>query len=768
MPSVSHPRIAIMLIASFFSTASAAHAADPRARCDAATLRAGSAGVAALLRCEAQGGSGRQPSVSCKTKAAAAFNTSMAKARRSSCTATATPDALWATVQTVTADLGVALRASTPGPDACVSKQLIVAADSVRLRMAVDEKARKGASPAAFAKGLGAAENSISRWHAAATKPSGCSQSSDFVEFVHAIDITTVSLLSATYACQDTAPEDVARLATGKWKALLDHAGAEGFALGGSAILCPPAEVLDADQEPLIALVDLRSADNTKTAAIAYPGAGITTLWRRDSGGAVSLFHWLGGFRLSSDGHFSQVNEAGAPPTQAVRNEESESGGLFGPCKAAHDAGVQCWTDYCSQNFQHIAFCGAVLQCLTEPFSLLGALGCAASGQAVINAPCPKPGEFLPCTIPGKDSACPVSGQCNFLDVCHADDTPDSDSDVCAPDTQTGGPQQPYCVDDMVLQQGKCDQGRCIPNHPIRCKSGCCGPDGHAHCWDKPGSCAPQCGNGLREGNEECDDGNDTDPNDGCDKCACTPGESTPQDCQNPRVFWFVGGCGTLSGCYGDAHLYAGDDERTSVSKNLGTWGAPPSASDKVLEERIPLRPPGCTEPNLGIVVSSEAELSGSSGPTSGHIHCHIRHTESRRSCDANLSLLGARTGFAICPLLLGHPGDSYAITVSAPWTITGTATPAQPFVAGGSVPGNGYSFSPPVNKAGDLGTGLSGTYAYAGAGFPCGTGAAAGLNCYQPFCLSVDSVIGPGNSQYSNGAIEETVDIGVTILPKP
>lgn len=174
--------------------------------------------------------------------------------------------------------------------------------------------------------------------------------------------------------------------------------------------------------------------------------------------------------------------------------------GQRGACPQPSDCqdGQACTTDElanpdtCSATCRHLE--------ITEPVS---GDGCCPPGANIgldsdCSATCgdgvwsPDDNETCDTAIPaGELGACPVAADCQDGDACTEDNL------------LSAGTCNALCVNPPITEVGPSD--------------GCCPTDGNAN---SDADCSPECGNGVIEGSEQCDDGN-TEPGDGCDsRCA--------------------------------------------------------------------------------------------------------------------------------------------------------------------------------------------------------------------------------------------------------
>ncbi len=136
------------------------------------------------------------------------------------------------------------------------------------------------------------------------------------------------------------------------------------------------------------------------------------------------------------------------------------------------------------------------------------------------------------CAIDGTEDGVCIDGSCvpgecgdGFVtgtELC--DDGNTEDGDGCQANCRPGCTNAMECPS-TECAMGSCEAGRCVPN-PVADGTNCLG----GIC--RSGVCtAPDCGNGLVDDDEACDDGNSVD-DDGCDS-DCTPSCESAEDCRD-------------------------------------------------------------------------------------------------------------------------------------------------------------------------------------------------------------------------------------------
>lgn len=633
-------------------------AADSLARCDAVLLRATGSAVAGLMRCQTPD----RDFTTCEENTEAALRRAAATARRSPCTTRLSDDALWARVLGVAAELSTGIGATPQDEAGCAAKRALVAADGVVRRVAAHTKVRKASAPERFAKAMLSSGAAIDR-HLALTESAGCTGTVDTLTFAAEVDIATRALLEGVYDCEAIEAEEVMPLAAGKWRALLEHASGIGYATVTGGTSCPNRRAVEGGAPVLLSGATLASSTGETIDAVSYPGAGIATLVRDDQE-ATAAFSWLGGVKVAGVGRFEQVDSTGSPVAPGLTTTRARTAGLFDACKDAHDEATKCWVNACTHGLQESSACLQVVQCFLKPrrrwlsWVLLNALGCASSIQTLSTIPCPKLGQPLPCTVPGEDEECPVSGMCNILDVCRPERFPASNGDECSPEAATGGPKGPFCREDGRLQRNRCSQGSCVPAKPVRCAEGCCGAEGEARCWEGPGSCLALCGNRKVEPGEVCDDGNE-DPDDGCNACQLSAGEH----------MWWV-----WTGPFNDDAFVAA--RAGGQPANESHLDAPPAPTMSVNQSAFSeMSPPGPTEcpPHPGYFARVTTTLNASLSPFAGSISARV--SLEKNWCGA--ASYGGHMSFANATRLFlyrrGPAGKKYRYTVTGQWDDEGS-----------------------------------------------------------------------------------------------
>jgi cysteine-rich repeat protein len=218
--------------------------------------------------------------------------------------------------------------------------------------------------------------------------------------------------------------------------------------------------------------------------------------------------------------------------------------GMPGACPASCDDGIACTTD--TLFIPDTGDCGAVCQ-YAEITATTGGDGCCPAGAtSTTDADCSATcgdgtvdtGETCDTGIAaGNPGACP--------NVCD-----DGDS----------------CTVDALISAGTCDAACAAPpiTGPVN-GDGCCPAVGNANNDD---DCAPDCGNGVVEAGEQCDDGGELD-GDGCDAlCQHEPiaFRVTTLRIVDPHLFISIGGsCADLTTYVNDTLIadaieFDGDD----------------------------------------------------------------------------------------------------------------------------------------------------------------------------------------------------------------
>jgi fibro-slime domain-containing protein len=216
-------------------------------------------------------------------------------------------------------------------------------------------------------------------------------------------------------------------------------------------------------------------------------------------------------------------------------------------CQPLCGDGLVRGTEQCD-DANHVSGDGCSSGCRVEPFYACDAgqpSSCSSSiacGNGTID-----PGEI--CDPPGTNgcaagcksfvpdtAAPPVCGN-SVIEQNETCDPPNGNqgcSAACAVQNGWTCPQagvcyrNPYCGDGVVQKT----QGEdCDPPNTTGCSATCKALPGYTCVGLGPSTCQkPVCGNGTIEFGEQCDDGNDTNPNDGCNTCKLAVGYVCPAE----------------------------------------------------------------------------------------------------------------------------------------------------------------------------------------------------------------------------------------------
>ena len=436
------------------------------------------------------------------------------------------------------------------------------------------------------------------------------------------------------------------------------------------------------------------------------------------------------------------------------------------------DDGNPCTSDACKplEGCEHTAIdvpCSDGDPCTTSDTCVAGSceagppLGCE-DGNPCTSGTCDSGScVFSPSDGPCDDSnACTVGntcadGVCGFDTLLDCNDDNPCTEDSCEPSTGCDhqNNEAPCSDGNVCTQEDACVDGECVPGPALECDDanectvdscdaleGCeitdaadetpCGPDDTT--WCEQGDCveAPFCGDGVTQGDEQCDDGNET-PGDGCEN-NCTYTLDGFEEFLEPGAHVFT----VPPGIFEIRALAIGGGGSGNYCGGCNGGGGGGGAKSLVTVE------PG---QQIELIVGRGGGNTGTDAP-------HLDGGDSSIASPVNILATGGFTqgpgGTGSGGNLHNSKGGSHGGTINA-YKIDGV--PDEPGDAGGSGSGlQGFGSGPPAGSGLGYGGGGGGQNCQ-GYGGPCG-GAAGGANGYSGGSAGEDGG-GPSGGKTGNEA---------------
>ena len=487
----------------------------PGSVCMAEKMSAVQKGVQSLLRCQANEVSRGRTSPGCAAKASAKLQELLDKAEQKNagqCLATGNNSAVVSIVDEFVAQARAIVAADANVPAKCPAKKLIAAARYARANLIAAGNGARKPSAEKLGRSFLKASDSITKDVSAADRQGDCTGGADLKSIAVLADSFVTRIVSVLEPCTDVSEQIFRRAASGVWKETLAHADSLGFIVSNTEI-CP---IVDPDQQPARAYATLqRSGDDSHYALLAFPRHDMAAIIKTAGDGTVSWFGPGGGLQLEPRAYVNAegIREDNPSPVNEAAMELAEVSAL-NICPATQFCAQQQheFLNCVKEKLKQAAACPAA--CLAVSAGGLGAFTCGACivgdlfGIGTSQYGACKPATAFTCP-PCEPSECHIGGDCTRFGTCK----PFPKDYVGQP---VGGARYskegelPRCdATGTGRVFGQCDKGYCRDfdnedpcniEDPEEGGDQCVGPPGAATCVSEP-----KCGDGVVNGDEECD-----------------------------------------------------------------------------------------------------------------------------------------------------------------------------------------------------------------------------------------------------------------------